>query len=106
MKQRTSIGALLIAVSIFAASAATAAAPNAGLGGSPAGMHSSQKAERAHRPGLIQIIRHKAMSMIAVAKSRMGGAGAREAKARAAMAARAKQDPAAMKSQLARARAQ
>ncbi len=91
MKQRISIGAVLIAMSIFATSAATAAAPNAGLGSPPSGIHSAQKAERTHRPSWIQVIRYKAMAMIAVAKGRMEAAGAREARAKAAMAAKAKE---------------
>ncbi len=95
MKQRISVGAVLIAASIFATSAAMAAATNPGPGGPPAGLHSAQKHERGHRPSLIQVIKYKAMSMIAMAKGRMAGAGAgagaQEARAKAAMAARAKQ---------------
>jgi hypothetical protein len=88
MKQRISIGAVLIAISIFATSAATAAVPNTALGGPSSGIHSAQKHDRGHRPSWIQIIRHKAMTIIAMAKGGMGGAGAREARARAAMAKR------------------
>jgi len=82
MKQGITIGAVLVAISISATSAATAAAPYGG-----------QRHEKHHRPSLVQVIKYKAMSMIAVAKGAAMGAGAREAKMKAAMAAKAKRDP-------------
>jgi hypothetical protein len=85
MKQGITIGAVLVAISISAMSAATAAAPYAG-----------QRQANHHRPSLVQVIKHKAMAMIAVAKGALGGADAREARAKAAMAAKAKRDPRAL----------
>jgi hypothetical protein len=85
MKQGITIGAVLVALSISATSAATAAAPYGG-----------QRQANHHRPSLVQVIKHKAMGMIAAAKGAAMGAGAREARMKAAMAAKAKRDPRAM----------
>jgi hypothetical protein len=78
MKQGITIGAVLVAISISAASAASAAAPYAG-----------QRHANHHRPSLVQVIKYKAMGLIAAAKGAAMGASAREAKMKAAMAAKA-----------------
>jgi hypothetical protein len=85
VKQGISIGAVLIAMSIAAAGAAVAAPT--GLGG----MMSQQKHEKSHRTNWIQVVRHKVMGMVAIAEGGIADAGARKAKMKAAMAAKAKQ---------------
>jgi hypothetical protein len=86
VKQGISIGAVLIAMSIAAAGAPAVAAPT-GLGS----MISQQKHEKTHRTNWIQVVRHKVMGMVAVAEGGIAEAGARKAKMKAAMAAKAKQ---------------
>jgi hypothetical protein len=86
MTRKFSIGALLVSISIAAASAATAA-PS---GGAPSDVYSSQKHERTHRPSLIQAIKYKVMSMVGEAKGAIAGAEARNAQAKAVMAEKAK----------------
>jgi hypothetical protein len=76
MTRKTSICTLLVAISISAASAATAA---------PSTDSHSEKHDRAHRPTLIQVIKYKVMSAVAEAKGAVA-----ETKVRAAMAAKAK----------------
>jgi hypothetical protein len=90
MRRKVSICTLLVAISISAASAATAAP---GIGSSPSNVGSAQKHERTHRPSLIQVIRYKVMSVVAEAKGAIAVSEARAAmaaKAKVAMAAKAK----------------
>jgi hypothetical protein len=54
-------------------------------------MISHQKHEKTHRTNWIQVVRHKVMGMVAVAEGGIAEAGARKAKMKAAMAAKAKQ---------------
>jgi hypothetical protein len=80
MTRKISICTLLVAISISAASAATAAP-------------STDSHERAHRPTLIQVIKYKVMSAVAEAKGAIAetkGRAAMAAKAKAVMAAKAK----------------
>jgi hypothetical protein len=86
VKQGISIRAVLIAMSIAAAGAPAVAAPT-GLGS----IISQQKHEKTHRTNWIQVVRHKVMGMVAVAEGGIAEAGARKAKMKAAMAAKAKQ---------------
>jgi hypothetical protein len=89
MKQEISICALLLAISISAATAATAT-PGTGLGNPPSNIGSAKKHERTHRPSLIEVIEYKVMSMVAVAEGAIANAEARKSGAKAAMAAKAK----------------
>jgi hypothetical protein len=82
MRHGISIGAVLIAMSIAAAAAPAAAAPT-GLGDQP------QRHERTHRSSWEQIIRHKVMGVISMVEGGIAEAGARQAKMKAAMAAKA-----------------
>jgi hypothetical protein len=85
VKQGISSGAVLIAISIVLAGAPAVAAPNE-LGGSAS---SQQKREKAQRPNLEQIIRHKMMGVISLVEDGIAEAGAQQAKMKAAMAAKA-----------------
>ena len=85
MKQGISIGVVLIAISIVLAGAPAVAAP-AELGGSAS---SQQIREKAHRSNWEQIIRHKVTGMIGRVEDGIAGAGAQQAKMKAAMAAKA-----------------
>ena len=82
MKQGISTSAVLIAMSIVFAGATAMAAPM-GLDGS------QKKHETTHRHSLEQIIRHKAMGVIAMVEGGIAEAGAQQAKMKAAMAAKA-----------------
>ena len=88
MKREISICALLLAISVSAATAATAT-PGTGLGSPPSNVGSAKKHERTHRPSLIEVI-GQVMSMVAVAEGAIANAEARKSGAKAAMAAKAK----------------
>jgi hypothetical protein len=86
VKQGISIRAVLIAMSIAAAGAPAVAAPT-GL----SSMISQHKQEKTHRTNWIQVVRHKVMGMVVVAEGGIAEVGARKAKMKAAMVAKAKQ---------------